>query len=248
MTVDLTCSSDSHKLRAVYYETPKAACSSIKKALQIRPRKENIVRAYHYHKMGGAPQLKTNMLEKLYLKDTMYDQKHRVDFSMSSGVTVGNCEFSMYYGTFEESIEEFKDYYKFGFVREPVKRTVSNFQMFFNQEDSFRFSQMKALFGSAAKTMSFEDFVGKMMKIHNHHWEPYSKYIKDSTQLDKLGKLENIKDDWQEICKVLNIDESLPHENRSKKAKVEVSSEVKEKIIEYYKEDYANFEYESKRC
>lgn len=59
--------------------------------------------------------------------------------------------------------------------------------MFFNQDDSFRFGQMQALFGAESKTMSFEDFVEKMTKIHNHHWEPYSQYIKESTQLDKLG-------------------------------------------------------------
>jgi len=234
----------SHKLRAVYYETPKAACSSIKKALQIKPRKENIARAYLLHKIGGgAPEMKIGIKEKFCLKEMISEQQNRINTKQPSGVTVGDYEFSMYYGGFEESLVDFSDYYKFGFVREPVKRAVSNFQMFFNTDDKFRFGQMKTLYGKKAETMTFDDFIASLQQVHNHHWDLYANYIQNSSNLDKLGKLENIKNDWQEICSALGIKEPLPHENKSKKRKVEVSKDTEKLIKDIYKKDYAEFGY-----
>ena len=138
----------SHKLDAVYYETPKAACSSIKKALDISIKNENILRAYLYHTARKEyPKLTTNLREKYCLQSILNEQKDRLRNRHPVGITTGKYEFSMYYGSFEESIKEFENYYKFGLVRDPINRTISNFRMFFDKRNKFRFGQVSKLYG-----------------------------------------------------------------------------------------------------
>jgi hypothetical protein len=183
----------SHKLRCVYYETPKAACTSIKKALGIKVRRG-----------GNLP-------------------------------PVGVYAFGMFGGTFQESSDQFPDYYKFSFVRDPVSRTVSNYLMFTHQ----RANQMKELFG--VNKIPFEEFVTKLSVVANHHWAPYADYLPRPELLDKLGRLESIQTDWKEICAALGITVTLPHENKSQKSAIDVSDHVRTAIRTVYERDYALF-------
>ena len=123
--------------------------------------------------------------------------------------------------------EVWDNLYKFAFVRNPWDRYVSNWQWLalrLGQRNSWVMRGWRGIDGH----VSFESFVKQMEACYSdppqlhpyqhdkwhirnqiHHLVDYEGNI----MLDHVGRFENLVDDFNTICKELELDVSLPHLN-----------------------------------
>jgi len=125
-----------------------------------------------------------------------------------------NTAYEAHYDTITK--EMFESMYKFTIVRNPWSRVVSAFSYLRDKSHSGKVK------GIRLKGMSFPDFVlGTLVSVgpsfdpHFDHQYPKA-YFNGECFLDFVGKIENLKSDWQEIAKHINGPSSLPHANKSK--------------------------------
>lgn len=158
------------------------------------------------------------------------------------------------------SKDEFNSYFKFSFVRDPYQRTFS----FYN-------------FLGYSRIISFSTFVKTVLPIkleqRDFFFLSQYEYLHDDEgklMVDFLGRLETIKSDIEVVREKCNLEESLPHANKSKgewrraaglwmrepilrgklslghkgKPFQEVATkELKELIFELYRQDFEAFGY-----
>jgi len=138
---------------------------------------------------------------------------------------------------------KFEDLFKFSFVRNPYDRFISCYMWYVD---------------NSGDKMGINDFSQKLSEIYNS-WEldslnelvfrPQWKFICNQykeIQVDFVGRVENIKDDWNTVRNTLHIDIDLPHINKSKvsdKSKNILDSQSKSIIANLYKDDFALFGY-----
>lgn len=130
------------------------------------------------------------------------------------------------------------------------------------------YGQNLNLFGLSPKTPSlemiesFEDFVKfsdptarfiKNMRPpdkYGHGPVPtqllWLKDLKGNPKIDFVGRFENYEEDWNKICKILNIDISLPHLNKSQHRdyKTYYNEGLIEAVRKKYREDIKYFKYD----
>lgn len=102
---------------------------------------------------------------------------------------------------------QFDKYYKFTFVRDPWERAFSWYK-------NVTRDQLQREFLGVNEQLSFGDFIerfaGKGLLRPQTHW---LKSFDGTIKLDKIGRFENLKGDFREICADLQIPElELPHE------------------------------------
>lgn len=155
--------------------------------------------------------------------------------------------------------KEWEKYFTFAFVRNPWDRLVSRY---FWSKDT-----QKVLLPKECST--FKKFVERVYnkkpiyipQYNNRNLGLYKgvgelvpqydilyKNIQGS-KLDYIGKYENLQEDFNEICKKLNISEKvLPHDNKTKHTPYweYYDEESKSMVEERYKLDINNFGYEFK--
>jgi hypothetical protein len=152
------------------------------------------------------------------------------------------------------SQEDFADYYKFSFVRNPWDRLVSEYY-FYNYHQKYSF-----------KEFVLHGFPGKAMEDDYRHIMPQYDFLYDSQGeriVDFVGRFENLKADFNVICDTLNIKRrNLPHVNESKQRKYNrlldlllpfksqkrkyseyYDKETMEIVAERYKKDIETFKY-----
>lgn len=156
------------------------------------------------------------------------------------------------------SRQEFNQFYKFSFVRNPWSRLVSEYR-----------------YRSFLSHKSFKDFV--MHKLPQPGWDdkyrhvmPQSDMLFDSNGsllMDFVGKFENLQQDFDQVCAQLGFEDSkLPHINSSDKRSRELrrkarnifhgnkesklhkyhdfyDEETREYVAELYQADIKNFNY-----
>lgn len=108
--------------------------------------------------------------------------------------------------------------YTFAFVRNPFPKIVSSYNYF----------TMKNYHSMRDKPISFENWVRKNYGndkdpfYYTVKWfQPQVEWLKDDKDeisLDKIGRFENLEDDFREISSHLGVDVPIPHLNKSKKA------------------------------
>jgi hypothetical protein len=110
------------------------------------------------------------------------------------------------YGFVDKST--FSEYYKFAFVRNPWDRIVSEYKF---RRHSHRYD---------FKTFLFHHFPHPSWSDEYCHILPQYQFIFDSQEnllVDFVGKYENLKHDFNIVCKKLGISPTnLPHTNKSK--------------------------------
>lgn len=115
-----------------------------------------------------------------------------------------------------------QDYYKFGFVRHPADWLVSIF-FFLRQRP-----HLKELYESVMKFEDFRQFVNYLFEFRNTGktkdvlgslpFKVQTDFLfdqNDNCVVDKIGRLENFKDDFIFILNQIGIESELKHGNRS---------------------------------
>ena len=177
----------SHKHKCIFVEIPKTGSTSIRTVVGSPPKAHlNICQIrynmqHYWTRYGG---IKNKLLSSLYL---LLPENKRI----------------------ETGEEEFRSYFKFGFVRNPWDRVVS---LYFRTDGL----QMK-------DKMTFDEFVDwiKYSSSTCIHPVPHTNQLDwlvdphGNVLVDFIGKFENIQKDWELIADKHGLPMKLPHKNKS---------------------------------
>lgn len=151
-----------------------------------------------------------------------------------------------YASEFKEFLgDEYNDFFKFAFVRNPFDRELSDYLYILG------FPRHKL--HKVASRLSFKDFL--KWRIEND-LILQSHFIYDShgnCLVDAVGQYENLKEDFSKILSRLDIKVSLPHINQSSRSKKEsryaklskyYDDEAIDILTKGYQDDFKNFGYD----
>lgn len=131
-----------------------------------------------------------------------------------------------------------KNYFKFGFVRNPWDWQVSLYHYTLENKNHHQHELLK--------NKTFEEYI-KWRVSEDLHLQKDFFYDKNGKCLiDFIGKIENIEEDFKKICNKINIRANLPHINKSKHKNYReyYNEETKNLINKYFAEDIKLFNYE----
>jgi hypothetical protein len=132
---------------------------------------------------------------------------------------------------------DYKEYYKFGFVRNPWDWQVSLYHFMKQNKHHHQHNLIQK--------MTFDEYIEWRVKDDLHLQKEFF-YENDTCIVDFIGKIENIEDDFQLICNKIGVKEKLPHSNKSKRNKdyrKYYNQHTKDLISRYFKEDIELFKY-----
>lgn len=170
---------------------------------------------------------------------------------------------------FSHFLNDHLDYYVFSFVRNPHDRLVSAWkwgQLKFEKEGDLPFYNKE-------RAVSFEEYVLlttdlDYRKDHQNLWSEYDEYhtlpqfeffpqlngshyftdkISTDFTCDFIGRFENLNEDFKKVCKDLNLTKpQLSHAYNSKtfKKTFDWTDQLKDRVYNYYKQDFELFNYE----
>tara|TARA_B100001093_G_scaffold462456_1_gene477687 strand:+ start:320 stop:964 length:645 start_codon:yes stop_codon:yes gene_type:complete len=198
----------------------------------------------------GVEEKETNPILSLFIK------KKCVFFHIpkTAGISISNSLFgdikwghrsvNFYKSHYGEKV--FNSLYKFCFVRNPYDRLFSAYT--FLKEGGVNNQDLEFSNSYLEEFASFDEFVLKGLEkeeIMNWvHFKPQYTFICDENDniiMDFVGKMENLKADFNTVCKHLNIESELQKLNMSSAKKNEFSEEVKAMIKLKYQKDFNLF-------
>ena len=147
--------------------------------------------------------------------------------------------------------QEFENFFKFTFVRNPWDRLVSAYHFLKNGG----FDEIDRAWSkeNLSKFDSFEEFVCDWISNDGNIWTynhfiPQYHFILDAngdSLMDCIGDIENLEEDFKDISKILGINSTLQHLNVSKRGSYrKYYTPTSRKIVEeIYKHDIALFDY-----
>lgn len=146
----------------------------------------------------------------------------------------------------------FKKYYSFTFVRNPYSRVYSAYT--FLKNGGFCERDRKWAEENIAHYTSINDFIENWLNEQTiwdyDHFKPQYSFvcdISDKPEVDFIGALETIDNDFEHICQTLGIQNRLSVRNRGNKDHSEwekiLTPSSKQKINELYRKDFEIFGY-----
>ena len=119
---------------------------------------------------------------------------------------------------------QYSNYFKFTFIRNPWSRIVSTYLDKIKNPDQKMKQAILLHYSKLTPGMSFQDFVlflskgvGKFDLTSDRHWLSQYKFITDKKGkflVDFIGKIENLEFDWSKVCKKIGLPEiKLPYLN-----------------------------------
>jgi len=94
--------------------------------------------------------------------------------------------------------DKFECYFKFAFVRNPWERLVSEYEFLLNRPHHGRHQRVKNMAG-------FDEFIQMQIPRTDAHQLNMLCDRKDQPIADFIGKMENLKQDWETVCERINI-------------------------------------------
>lgn len=105
--------------------------------------------------------------------------------------------------------ENFHNYFKFAFVRNPWERLVSEYEFILRNPHHGRYKRVKQL-------GSFPDFIRMQVPRKDAYQVNMLCDRRGNMLMDFVGKLENLDEDWRTVCSRIGIaHQTLPRENVS---------------------------------
>ncbi|MFT5542459.1 MAG: hypothetical protein ACI97K_002331 [Glaciecola sp.] len=224
----------SHKYKCIFIHIPKCAGTSIEKALDHFDGK--LSRGRQDHRSVRMIEKPFNPFKAARNPENAKDAIRRFREYFRSSSNPNN--------KLAVSSAQYKDYYKFSFVRNPWDRAFSWYK------NAMRDPIHQKNYGIPAQ-ISFDEFIktfaGTGYLREQTYWlDNYSNKI----DLDFVGKFENLATDFDNICKAIGLsDRALPHEVKSNEAsKTEyISAEAAEFISMFYQREIELFDYQFDR-
>ena len=144
----------------------------------------------------------------------------------------------------KETIEK-KSKFKFTFVRNPYTRLLSCWNGWVRKKDNSRLYKIEGIY----KGMSFSEFVHIVKDIPNElcdqHFAPMTTIL-DNIELDFVGKLENMNQDWKELSNTIPIPKEVLHIENTRtndRMKSFYNDELFEIVRKRYASDFEMFNY-----
>jgi len=161
--------------------------------------------------------LKLNDLEDKI--DTHFELWHYCHYHLSF--------YSFNYGNALKILND-KNYFKFTFVRNPWARLLSGYLNKFvtkNKLEHFAYDVITDIYNykneklDLDKSITFEEFLRYLSRKKNnsldYHWKPQYLFL-GRTKFDFIGKIENLKEDFEYLKNKLNLPYGLPQRNTNK--------------------------------
>jgi chondroitin 4-sulfotransferase 11 len=179
------------------------------------------------------------------LSDDLYDV-HKAKFTYVRG----------------NNIVKYKNYWKFGFVRNPWDRLLSCYKEKIKKDENY--TEQNGWFingvhkdllkyGTFKANMSFEEFVNAVASIPDTEADPHFKsqytFITDKRGkilLDFVGRFENLNEHFNYICKKIEIEKvALPYRNKTVKTNYQdfYNKSLREIVEKRYSKDIKIFKY-----
>lgn len=137
--------------------------------------------------------------------------------------------------------KEWNEYYKFGFVRDPLTRFASGYRYLKERRYHGALSNDKILL-----SRDINDYIlNYFLKDDVLHLHPQNLFLCDKGKiLVDIYKYENLESSWKEILSHLDVKyKPLPLMNKSKDYTVTFEKVSLEILEEYYKDDFILFDY-----
>jgi len=148
--------------------------------------------------------------------------------------------------------ERYKEYFKFGFVRDPLQRAWSAYNYLLQNSSPARDAAAYAL---VSKFNNFDAFIDNWLTPDNMtrqiHFAPQHYFLQNAMGLidvDFIGRQENLIADFQQLCTHLHVKVDLQHRNRSSGPEDvpnnNFTAATRRRIREVYARDYELFAYD----
>jgi len=147
----------------------------------------------------------------------------------------------------------YKEYFTFTFVRNPYSRLLSAYR--FLKNGGFSETDRTWAIQNLSEYSSFDDFIKLWIDEESiwslNHFKPQYSFVCDvslTPEVDFIGKVESIEEDFEKVCSILNIPNKLEIRNKGKTDNTNwehfYSDYSIDKITDIYSRDFELFQYE----
>jgi len=148
-------------------------------------------------------------------------------------------------------LEDWRSYFKFAFVREPVDRFISAYYHYVRRHPKpdepaiyarvHRIVQAHHTDGSDVDCF-IQSFDLDWLITHVNHFRPQSCFVEPGIELDFIGRFERLEDDWREVCRRVGKPlVELGRRNASVRDDTILSAEAIDRVRQLYHEDYVRW-------
>ncbi len=246
----------SKKHKIIFFEIAKCGSSSIKKALDIMEHADDTIHAYYWHKLNKSnPKVlfKAGFINKIIKLNSIIALKlGKSKFNLTLGIKRGIYDFQPYFDDIDNLLEKYPNFLYVANIRDPLKRFISCFNMFSDEDQPFRTKQ-RADVGKSVKSgiENFDFFIESSLEEPNHHFWPYSNLINKIKDVNNklIINCDEISKNWNLIKSRLNlpnISSNAPtvyiNKSKSNIKKSDLSKVQIEKIENIYKDDLKTYQ------
>ena len=133
-------------------------------------------------------------------------------------------------------------YFTFTFVRHPIDRLISSYS--YHAQETYNGNLNKKI--KNLENLSLNEYFNRMNRVSHILITPQINHIThkySNTDIDYIGKFENINKDFEYISSHLDINNKLPYLNKTEHKHINISNNNLERIVKFYEADFVTFDY-----